>query len=370
MLTKFDEWTCHQTVETFDHPLTSDRAWTEKIWMNFHDRAGKVVLATGFGVYPNRNVMDGYVCVNLDNARQHNLRLSRELRPRIDDLSVGPLSYDVQDAYRSIRLTIAENDRPVRGELEFVGRFQPVEEEHQFMRRHGRVLVDTARYSQLGRARGWLEVAGERIELDESTTYAQRDHSWGIRMGVGDPETGVQETDIAIFRGMLILWTTFQFSDWGLALYYIEGADGSVQRLTGHVTHALDESASLIPVVGLEHDFQYHPRSARMSSGRMVIHLADGSTRTLEMSEMTTMYLRGGGYVGYKDFFHGKWMGPDWQDGESWDLTEAGKRDEVHGLDDTVCEVSCNGEKGYGIIENMILPPFPRYGFGMPVRQQ
>ena len=109
MLTKYDEWTCHQVVDTFDHVLTSDRAWTEKIWVNIHDQAGKVVTAFGIGKYPNRNVMDGFVCVNLANERQHNLRVSRELRPRIDDVAVGPLAYQVEEAYRRIHLSISDN---------------------------------------------------------------------------------------------------------------------------------------------------------------------------------------------------------------------------------------------------------------------
>ena len=89
MLTKFDEFHCHQIVDTLDHVLDSDRQWTEKYWMNVHDKTGEVVLATGFGVYPNRNVMDGYGCVNIDNKTQHNMRLSRELRPQIQDLKIG-----------------------------------------------------------------------------------------------------------------------------------------------------------------------------------------------------------------------------------------------------------------------------------------
>ena len=74
MLTKFDEMTCHQVVSTFDHPETSDRAWTEKLWCNVHDTKGELVLATGFGVYPNRNVLDGYGCVNIGNREQYNMR--------------------------------------------------------------------------------------------------------------------------------------------------------------------------------------------------------------------------------------------------------------------------------------------------------
>jgi hypothetical protein len=56
-------------------------------------------------------------------------------------------------------------------------------------------------------------------------------------------------------------------------------------------------------------------------------------------------------------------MGPSWFDGETWEVGDPKTADEVHGLDDTVCEATCDGQKGYGIMENLILPPFPRYGF-------
>jgi hypothetical protein len=123
MLTRFDELTCHQVVRTFDSVETTDRAWTEKLWCNVHDTAGELVLATGFGIYPNRNVLDGYACVNVGNRRQHNLRASRELRPRLDEVAVGPLSYEVLEPWRRVRLTCGDNPRGIRFELEFEGRF-------------------------------------------------------------------------------------------------------------------------------------------------------------------------------------------------------------------------------------------------------
>lgn len=256
MLTKFDELTCHQEVSTFNSVGTSDRAWTEKLWCNVHDREGKLVVATGFGVYPNRNVIDGYGCVNVHNEVQHNVRLSRELRPRIDEVALGPLKYDVIEPYRRILITMDENEHGVSYELEFKGLFHPGEEEPQYGRRHGRTLVNTCRYAQLGRAQGWVKVDGTRFDIEDY--FAQRDHSWGIRMGVGAPEQGVQETDIATFRGMLINWLTFQFESWGGYLYYIEGADGSVQRLTGSVVGRLDEPTTPIPIVGFKHDYAYY----------------------------------------------------------------------------------------------------------------
>lgn len=363
MLTKFDEWTCHQTVQTFDQVGSTDRAWTEKLWCNVHDATGGLVLATGFGVYPNRNVQDGFACVNVENRRQHNLRVSRVLRPRIDEVAVGPLRYEVLEPFRRLRLTCGDNPRGIRFDLEFRGRFAPGEEEPQVGTAFGRTFVHTCRYAQVGRAQGWIEVEGRRVEVTEDRFYAQRDHSWGQRMGVGLPEQGVQFTDIAAFRGMLILWTTLQLPDRAFTLYYIEGADGRVQRLTGHVCPPLESGAPTVPITEVQHEFRYHPRSARMSGGRLVLAAADGGRWELELQERTTMYLRGGGYTGYRGYYHGLWMGPEWQDGETFEVSDERVANEVHGLDDTVVEVRCGGEVGYGIVENLILPPFPRYGF-------
>jgi hypothetical protein len=367
-LTKHDELTCHQTVSTFDHPDTSDRAWTEKLWCNVHDTTGKLVLATGLGVYPNRNVMDGYGCVNIDNTRQHNVRVSRELRPRIDELTVGPLAYEVLEPFRRIRVALGENAHGLSYDLEFLGAFQPGEEQPHFGRMHGRTFVHSCRYAQSGRARGWVKVGGERYTIDESTSFAQRDHSWGIRLGVGAPEQGVQAQDISTFTGMLINWLTFQLADRAFSFYLIERADGTIERLTGWMLPRLESASRPVEITGVEHDFQYHERSARMRSGRMVFHCADGSRHELALRELTTMYLRGGGYAGTKGYTHGLWMGPSWEDGEVWEVGDRKVADEVHGLDDTVVEVRCGDEVGYGIIENMILPPFPKYGFGPPRR--
>jgi hypothetical protein len=363
MLTKFDELTCHQIVSTFDHPETSDRSFTEKLWFNIHDTRGQVVVAAGLGIYPNRNVLDGYGCVGVP-GRQHNLRLSRELRPRLDELAVGPLALEVIEPFRRWHLALDAKTNP-QGfgfDLEFLAGYPPGEEKPQFGRVSGRTIVNTCRYSQMGRARGVIRLPdGRSIELKPDGTVAQRDHSWGLRMGVGQPESGVQEMDVSSFMGMMINWCVAQFGDWGLHYYLIEKDDGRVQHQTGAILPSLECPGPAVPIEKVEHDFVYHPGSLRMQSGRVILHAADGRKLEVHLKELCTMYLRGGGYIGYKDFRHGSWMGADWSDGETWDLGQAGLLDEVHGLNDTVCEYRCGDQVGHGIMENLILPPFPRY---------
>jgi hypothetical protein len=372
MLTKFDEMTCHQIVSTFDAPLQTDRAWTEKIWCHVHDTTGKLALATGLGVYPNRNVLDAYGCLNVEGKTQTNLRLSRELRPRIDEMVVGPFSYQVREPFRRVRMAMDDNPQGLSYDLEFLGKLEPGEEEpHQFWRDKGRVSVDTCRYAQLGRASGWIRYGGQKYTVDENRFWAQRDHSWGVRMGVGAPEQGVQTSDVSSFVGMMINWATLQFEDWGIYCYYIETADGKPRLLAGKVVGPLADASGgagqgepkSTRITTVEHEYAFHAGSARMKSGRVVFGLQDGRKLAVEMEALTTLYLRGGGYLGCDDFYHGLWMGPSWSAGETWDLSDPAVVERAHGLDDTVCKLSCNGETGYGIVENLILPPFPRYGF-------
>lgn len=363
MLTKFDEFTCHQVVSTFDHPETSDRQWTEKLWCNVHDTKGELVLATGFGIYPNRNVLDGYGCVNIMNKKQYNMRMSRVLRPKIDEISLGPLSYEVVEPYRKIHIAMGENKYGFSYDLEFLGTMMPSEEDPQFGRSRGRVYMNTCRYAQLGRVRGWVKADGKRYDIDEKNYYAQRDHSWGIRMGTGAAEQGVQATDYEKFTAMMINWLTFQFKDWGVCCYLIEKNNGTIQYLGGYVVPSLDGGKQPVPITAVDHQYEYHPESQRMKAGRVMITCKDGRKIELTMKELTTMYLRGGAYVGYKGYRHGTWMGEYWEDGEVWDIGDQSVANDVHGLDDTVVEVRCGGEMGYGIIENMIFAPFDKYNF-------
>jgi len=73
--------------------------------------------------------------------------------------------------------------------------------------------MNTCRMAQLGKARGWVKVDGKKYDIDEDSWRAQRDHSWGIRMGVGAPEQGVQSPDISFFANLMINWMTAQFED-------------------------------------------------------------------------------------------------------------------------------------------------------------
>ena len=82
MLTAQDDFIGHQLPTTFDHVGTSDPAWMERMWYTGHPvPAGDIIFDIGLGYYHNKNVMDAFAGVTIDNV-QHNIRMSRRLRPR------------------------------------------------------------------------------------------------------------------------------------------------------------------------------------------------------------------------------------------------------------------------------------------------
>ena len=88
-LTKLDEWPLHQTIDTFDSVATASQNWSDGFWTCVGDPEGRVNLITAIRFYQNTKVADGFACISLDDGKQYNLRCSRRLRPRIDELDAS-----------------------------------------------------------------------------------------------------------------------------------------------------------------------------------------------------------------------------------------------------------------------------------------
>lgn len=172
MLTPQDDLIGHQTPTTFDHVMTSDPAWMERLWYTAHPiPAGDMILDIGLGHHPNRNVMD--VFAGLTHAGvQTNFRASRNARPNALETTVGPLSIEVVEGLKHHRLRLDANESSLSFDLDFHASMNAHEEEAHFRRRKGRVTEDMMRVQQLGHYKGW-------IALDEQRWEVTRDAWWG-----------------------------------------------------------------------------------------------------------------------------------------------------------------------------------------------
>jgi hypothetical protein len=219
MLTALDETLRHQIATTFDHVGSSDHRFFDRYWFGVYDPQGGLALVCGMGLYANMNVLDGYCAVQAPRAgggvEQHNFRLSRALRPNLDEHAVGPLRVEVVEPYQRIRLVWASGEFPLSFDLEWRAFLPPAEEKPHFLRVNGRPFQDYFRYTQTGRASGTLTL-GDRTHAIEDW-WAGRDHSWGVRSQVGgyEPVNGPGTDQVLAATGYVFYWLTFNTGECG-----------------------------------------------------------------------------------------------------------------------------------------------------------
>ncbi|MGI9169846.1 MAG: hypothetical protein ACR2FH_06665, partial [Caulobacteraceae bacterium] len=187
-LTRGDDFPIHQTSEPIAYSGT-DRNFYDRYFFNGYGAEGEDFFALAFGVYPHLNIADASFCV-VRGGVQTCLHASRWLAMERMDLAVGPITIEVLEPLRRLKLLVTAPEQGVRAELVFEGRAFPVEEP-RFIRRHGpRAFLDYTRMTQNCRWTGWIERDGARTSVEGFT--GTRDRSWGVRpVGARDPQETV-----------------------------------------------------------------------------------------------------------------------------------------------------------------------------------
>ena len=372
MITRYDELFCHQTVSTFDRPGTSAREWTERAWLQVHNLDGSSHLATGFGYYPNRNVMDAFVCCTIEDRTHYIVRASRELRPDIDVFKVGPFRYEVVEPLRKVRFVLDENPYGLTFDIEAEGVSPLYEEPAQVQVARGRLKEDIKRMVQCGRPRGWIKADTRTIPVDQNAWVCERDRSWGVRVAGADfVESGVQPPEI--YAGQLFNFVIMQFEHWGASFHLREIWDdqtGIARRwhFGGGLFYPYGSTQEPIELERVEHHYEFNDerpeQQRRFAGGRVVMTAIDGTTREVAIRPISICYQAPGGYgLPYKGFIHGLWMGSSWMDGYTLDITDPNVMREIWGYVDYGSEFRCGADVGYGTTELMVVGKYPKYGY-------
>ncbi|MDB5971896.1 MAG: hypothetical protein JWQ90_4346 [Hydrocarboniphaga sp.] len=351
MLTAQDDLIGHQLPTSFDHVGTSDPAWMERLWYTGHPKSGEVIFDIGLGYHPNRNVMDAFAGVTVGTT-QYNFRASRRLRPNPLETTVGPISIKVIEGLRRHRLQLAPNESGLSFDIEFLGTMNAHEEEPHFRRRNGRVTEDMARGQQLGAYQGWLGVDGKRYEISPEEWLGQRDHSWGVR---SEMRTDESSPPLTFYPPFFYAWTTVQFKDRGLHVFFKERAPGDPIYISGEEVFAIGtKSDPARHMSGVSHDVIWaeDPHGQTVSAATFDMHLENGSTHQLKIRTLPARYfLKGGLYGGLNGWFHGDDKGKLYVEHDRWDLNDPAVRKLVRTICDHVIEVRVGDEVGYGIME-------------------
>lgn len=208
MITAADEYPFHQTAEPIAFAGTS-RNFYDRFFFNGYSDDGSLFFAVAFGLYPQLGIMDGTVSV-LKDGKQHNVRVSRRMSGDRSDLSVGPLSIEIEQPLQQSRIVLKENDTGISLDMRFIARHAPIEEP-RFTRRVGtRAFVDFTRMTQNVSWAGTLRVGDDLIDLAQHNVSGTRDRSWGIRP-VGAPDT--QPPPQGNLSQFYWLWTPCNFDN-------------------------------------------------------------------------------------------------------------------------------------------------------------
>ena len=115
-------------------------------------------------------------------------------------------------------------------------RGQHHEEHPHFARHDGRAVEDYVRFDQLGTASGWVVVGDDRVDVDG--WFAWRDHSWGVRPGMGgaDPVVPQPSTEgpSRRVRGSIFVWMAFRAGAAAGQFQVVETAAGR-EHVDGHL---------------------------------------------------------------------------------------------------------------------------------------
>ncbi len=370
-----DEHFDHQIVDTHATVLHSDLAWTEKVCGMACTRDGSVSVNFGFGKYTNRNVVDGYGGASR-GVEQWTVRASRELARDPDHIDVGPLRYEVLEPLRRVRVALERNDvQPVAFELELIGSVPCALEEREDRRTLTgyRRSADQIRYHQVGVARGWVELAGERIEVTPESWLMTRDHSWGVRPAVGVPLTDLQPDPMdAHPPRVLAVWNPLHFradrdaSDFAFSQYYLlyAGEGWRHEIAQGAFEHA---DGRREPVARIEPRLRFDPRNKRLLGGEFALTMADGSARSLSVEVLggTGFHLGAGLYHGFDGKYHGQWRGPLVVEGEYFaDCSSPESVARLNQFRDCLIRVrdSATGATGVGNCQTWVQGRWPELG--------
>ncbi len=353
MLTSYDDYLVHQTIDTIDHVASGDPRFQDRGLFNVHGRGSDLLLQLGFGVYPNQNMIDAWTAgVHAD--RQHNLRVSRPMGHDRSDLNLGPIHIEIVRPMQEWRIWVDENDHGIHFDLVFHARTPAFEFRPVFIRRDNAVEHHQMHVLQSGTFNGWVRVGDHRFE---GPFVGSRDRSWGVRgpqpdqpfdkksnVPVSNTSTGAGgPTSVRTSRA----WIAAEFDDCALHgwfLYDSNGnaliADGAILDVASGAARTRFDSWALPKVL---RDGQGSPQSLEMTLfDEQGVGTPLLARPVISRSPDANGYYRGS---------YGRKRSELQIEGESWDMSLPSFRKESGYMNGTMLAEFLRGDDvGYGIL--------------------
>jgi hypothetical protein len=357
MLTKADDYPIHQLPEPIA-TAGSDRNFYDRYFFNGYSADGATFFAAALGVYPHVNVMDAALTVIVDGT-QHNLRASKLLGMERMDTTVGPLSVEVVEPLKVLRVRADSKEHGITAEITFHARALPVEEPRFTYRIGPSTMMDYTRLTQNGRYEGFIEVKGKRIDLQGFV--GTRDRSWGIRpIGLPNPQP-VAPPRLPQFYW---LWAPLNFGDRFMLYHNNADGDGTPWN-TASVIGGLGE-AKPQHMAACWSEIKY--KKGTRHAAHATIHARDpkGGEWRAELTPKNVFYMSGVGY-GHPEWGHGRYVGDLKVGYDSYHTAEVDENLPHYQHIQAICDVVLTGpggvhEKGMGVLEQLVIGAYEPHG--------
>ena len=360
MLTKGDDYPIHQTPLPIAYAGT-DRNFYDRYFFNGYSPDGEHYFAVALGVYPNINIMDASFSI-IHDGTQHSLHASRVMGMERMETVIGPITVEVIEPLQKLAVRISENEYGIKADLIFEGRVDVIEEPRFIHRLGPRTLFDYSRLTQSGHWSGWIEVAGDRIDVLPDSFKGTRDRSWGVRpIGQQDPQPVVPQTPPQFF----FLWAPLNFEK--SVFFYAENAyaDGSPWAKSARFL-SLDKTISW-ETSATDTQLGFKSGTRHAESAVISCNFDEGGSIQIKLDPQYNFYQSGLGYLNF-EWGHGYYKGELEVGYESWELASVNEIDMKFWHVQAFCKATLTGDRvdeqqGVGILEQLIIGPHRPSGF-------
>ena len=374
MITSFDDYMIHQTAEAVALPAQSDRNFYERHWMSGFDNGGELMFEVGFGLYPNRRVMDGHLSVVVGD-KQYAFHASRRAPKDRIDTSIGPMSVTIETPMRALRFKVEDNEHNISCDLRFTAISVAHQEPHNTMYDDGHLIMHNTRFTQAGRWNGTITIDGTNYAIENAT--ALRDKSWGVRP-VGEPAGGAPGL-MNGEPGVYWYWSPVLFENQWLHYGTFQDRDGNPTQESCELVPLYDnaddipdgEDKAIIEMQSMSHQLTWNKGTRLASSSTVKCAEADGTAYKAVLTPFgKPHYMLGIGY-NHPEWGHAFWKGELVTAREEYDLANIDPLEYAHihthqRVKATMTKTAGGSDEsktGFGVLETIVVGRHAPSGF-------
>jgi len=370
MITSFDDFCIHQTALPVAEPSQSDRNFYDRYWFNgIEETAGNWIFEIGFGLYPNRRIMDAHFSVALGN-KQYAFHGSRRAPRERAETEVGPLRVEIIEPLRQVRVALAPNEHNIECDLTFTATSVPHQEPANVMHDDGHLIMHNSRFTQLGWWQGFFSIDGDRHEVRRA--LGTRDKSWGVRP-VGEPPGGAPGL-MNNEPGVYWVWNPINYGTFCTQMGTFEDRDGKPTQVSADLVPLYDNPADIpkgedpgtVEMSTIEHRINWVPGTRRGAG--IEAHFEDkaGNSYDYTAEAGQRIYMLGIGY-NHSEWGHAYWKGELETAREEWDFDAVNELDfqfiHTHQVVNATLTKDRDTFQGVGTLESIVIGRHGRSGF-------